>query len=357
MTAAPGPGTPTTAPGPLSGLPEGRPATAPAETRGLARDGVRMMVATGDRIEHRTARRLPTVLRPGDLVVLNTSDTLPAALAGVADDGERVAVHLSTVDPDSGTEPAAALRGTRSRWVVEFRRPDGPSTADRTGAGVTVQGARIAVRGRRTERFWTADVSTPEPLLDWLRRAGQPVRYGYTGAPWPLAAYRTDHADTPGSAEMPSAGRPVTTRVLRDLRRRGIAVATVVLHCGLSSPEAAEPPYPEWYAVPPSTLDAVARAGRVVAVGTTVVRALESAARSGRDSGWTDLVIGPDDRLSSVDGLLTGWHPPEASHLRMLAAVADPGLLHRSYAAAAEYGYRWHEFGDVHLILPEDRRR
>jgi S-adenosylmethionine:tRNA ribosyltransferase-isomerase len=151
---------------------------------------------------------------------------------------------------------------------------------------------------------------------------------------------------------MPSAGRPVTGRVLRNLRRRGVTVATVVLHCGLSSPEGAEPPYPEWYAVPESTLDAVAWADRVVAVGTTVVRALESAARTGRLSGWTDLVIGPGDRLSTVDGLLTGWHPPQASHLRMLAAVADPDLLSRSYRAAAEHGYLWHEFGDVHLILP-----
>lgn len=341
-----------TGPALLAGLPEGPAATGPAEARGLARDGVRMMVATGDRIEHRTARRLPAVLRPGDLLVLNTSDTLPAALTGVTAAGERVAVHLSTVDPDSGVEPAAALAGTRSRWVLEFRGPAGPSTADRAGAVVTAHGARITVRGRRTARFWTADVDTPGPLLDWLRRTGEPVRYGYAAAPWPLAAYRTDHADTPGSAEMPSAGRPVTTRVLRDLRRRGIAVATVVLHCGLSSPEAAEPPYPEWYSVPPSTLAAVARADRVVAVGTTVVRALESAARTGRAAGWTDLVIGPDDRLSTVHGLLTGWHPPQASHLRMLAAVADPALLRRSYAAAAEHGYRWHEFGDVHLILP-----
>jgi len=228
---------------------------------------------------------------------------------------------------------------------------------DRTGAVVSMRGARITVLGRRTARFSTAEVVTPQPLLDWLLRVGAPVRYSYTTAAWPLAAYRTHHADTPGSAEMPSAGRPVTARVLRNLRRRGIAVATVVLHCGLSSPEAAEPPYPEWYAVPESTLDAVARADRVVAVGTTVVRALESAARTGRPSGWTDLVIGPDDELSTVDGMLTGWHPPEASHLRMLAAVADPDLLARSYRAAAEHGYLWHEFGDVHLILPEDRFR
>lgn len=343
------------------GLAEGAPATSPPEARGLARDGVRMLVASASEGLHPTVvRQLPAVLRPGDLVVLNTSDTLPAALRGVTADGEPVAVHLSTVDPASGGRPDEALRSTRSRWVVELRRPGrrpggDPALLDRTGAHVAMAGARLHVTGPYVpghRRLWTAELSTPEPLDSWLAGHGEPIRYGYTSAPWPLAAYRTAHADTPGSAEMPSAGRPITARVLRNLRRRGIDVATVVLHCGLSSPDRDEPPYAEWFAVPPSTLDAVARADRVVAIGTTVVRALESAARTGRTEGWTDLVVGPGDRLSTVDGLLTGWHPPEASHLRMLAAVADETLLRESYAVAAAQGYQWHEFGDVHLILP-----
>lgn len=345
-----------------AGLAEGAAAVGPPEARGLARDEVRMLVASSSEgLRPMLARQLPAVLRPGDLVVLNTSDTLPAALRGVTAAGEPVVVHLSTVDSTSGAAPAGALRARTSRWVVELRRPSHrpggePSTADRTGAEVALAGARLTVTGPYLpghRRLWMAELTTPAPLLDWLTEHGDPVRYGYTAAPWPLAAYRTDHADTPGSAEMPSAGRPVTSRVLRTLRRRGVDIATVVLHCGLSSPEAGEPPYPEWFEVPSSTLDAVAAAsGRVVAIGTTVVRALESAARTGRTSGWTDLVIGPGDRLSTVDGLLTGWHPPAASHLRMLAAVADDRLLRASYAAAAEQGYLWHEFGDVHLILP-----
>jgi S-adenosylmethionine:tRNA ribosyltransferase-isomerase len=345
----------------FAGLAEGAPATSPPEARGLARDGVRMLVASASEGLHPTVvRQLPAVLRPGDLVVLNTSDTLPAALRGVTADGEPVAVHLSTVDPASGGRPDEALRSTRSRWAVELRRPGrrpggDPALLDRTGTHVAMAGARLHVTGPYVpghRRLWTAELSTPEPLDSWLAGHGEPVRYGYTAAPWPLAAYRTAHADTPGSAEMPSAGRPITARVLRNLRRRGIDVATVVLHCGLSSPDRDEPPYAEWFAVPPSTLDAVARADRVVAIGTTVVRALESAARTGRTEGWTDLVVGPGDRLSTVDGLLTGWHPPEASHLRMLAAVADETLLRESYAVAAAQGYLWHEFGDVHLILP-----
>lgn len=339
---------------------EGAAAVSPPEARGIARDGVRMLVASArDGLRSTVARQLPAVLRPGDLVVLNTSDTLPAALRGVTAGGEPVELHLSTVEPGRGT-PAAALRARRSRWVVELRRPSArpggePGTADRTGTEVSLGGAHLTVDapyapGNR--RLWTASLTTPGPLGDFLSEHGEPVRYGYTAAPWPLSAYRTDHADTPGSVEMPSAGRPVTARVVRNLRRRGVGVGTVVLHCGLSSPERDEPPYAEWYSVPPSTLDAVRAARRVVAIGTTVVRALESAARTGRAEGWTDLVIGPGDELSTVDGLLTGWHPPEASHLQMLAAVADDRLLRESYGTAAAEGYLWHEFGDVHLILP-----
>lgn len=338
---------------------EGAAAVSPPEARGIARDGVRMLVASKtEGLRSTVARQLPAVLRPGDLVVLNTSDTLPAALRGVTADGEPVELHLSTVDPGSGTTQDALL-GRRSRWVVELRHPSGrpggePRSTDRTGTEVTLSGAHLTVDapyapGHR--RLWTAELRTPRPLGYFLATHGQPVRYGYTAARWPLSAYRTDHADTPGSVEMPSAGRPITARVLRNLRRRGVGVATVVLHCGLSSPERDEPPYAEWYSVPPSTSAAVRDAKRVIAIGTTVVRALEAAA-TGRNEGWTDLVIGPGHELSTVDGLLTGWHPPEASHLQMLAAVADEDLLRASYATAAEEGYRWHEFGDVHLVMP-----
>ena len=347
---------------------EGAVATSPPEARGLPRDGVRMLVASASEgLTHRRAYHLPAALRPGDLLVINTSDTLPAALRGVTDAGERVEVHLSTVDPVTGADPARALRGTTSPWVVELREPSGrlggaPSTRDRADTAVALAGGghltvhRPYPEATTRRRLWTAELATPGPLGRWLTGNGEPVRYGYTAAPWPLSAYRTGHADTPGSAEMPSAGRPLTTRTFRRLRLRGVRTAAVVLHCGLSSPDADEAPYAEWYSVPQSTLDAVtetrAAGGRVVAVGTTVVRALESAHRTGRTEGWTDLVVTPADPPSTVDGLLTGWHPPEASHLRLLAAVADQSLLAESYRAALGAGYRWHEFGDVHLLMP-----
>jgi len=356
-------------------LPDGLVATAPTEARGLPRDGVRMLVASAaDGLAHRHAYHLPAALRPGDLLVLNTSDTLPAALSGVDSAGGRVAVHLSTVDPTAGVVPAAALRAATSRWVVEVRgrtaaRYGGePSTADHAGAEIRLRGGgRLRVEAPYTRhdgrarqdgrnRLWTAELTAPGPTQAWLAEVGEPIRYGYVSAPWPLSAYRTTFADTPGSAEMPSAGRPLTSRVFRRLRARGIRTAGLVLHCGVSSLEGAEPPYPEWYSVSESTLRAVeetrAAGGRVVAVGTTVVRALESVAASGRREGWTDLVISPALRVSMVDGLLTGWHAPGASHLDMLAALASTDLLCASYRAALRQGYLWHEFGDVHLILP-----
>lgn len=339
-------------------LPGGLVATGPPESRGVLRDRVRMLVASPGGLQHRVVADLPRVLRPGDLLVLNTSDTLPAALTGVTADGERVEVHLSTLDPAAGTAYPDALAATRSRWTVEVREPGPPggypSAVDRTGTTVHLAGGAVLdVDGRYApgSRLWTAELCSPVPLHKWLAAHGQPVRYPYAGAPWPLHAYRTEHADTPGSAEMPSAGRPLTRRVLRRLAAHGVEVAPVVLHTGVSSPEPGEPPYAEWFAVPAATATAARRARRVIAVGTTVVRALESAAGEAA-SGWTDLVITPERGVSQVDGLLTGWHEPRASHLQMLQALAGPRLLADSYAEALRAGYRWHEFGDTHLLLP-----
>jgi len=348
-------------------LPEGAIATGPPEARGVPRDRVRMMVATNRGLAHRVAWQLPAVLRAGDVLVVNTSDTLPAALPGVTAAGDRVEVHLSTVEP--GVSYPAALRSTRSRWIVEVRLagPFGgdPSYADRAGTRISLKGGGI-VRidggypdGTATPRLWTAELTTPIPLLTWLHDHGDPIRYRYVTSPWRLSAYRTTYADTPGSAEMPSAGRALTPRVFRRLRAHGVEVAGLVLHTGVSSLETGDPPYPEWYDVPRSTVESVkaakAEGRRVIAVGTTVVRALESAAERGQASGWTDLVITPEHGVSTVDGLLTGWHEPAASHLMMLEAIAGRALLEASYAEAVKTGYRWHEFGDLHLILPSGR--
>jgi S-adenosylmethionine:tRNA ribosyltransferase-isomerase len=346
---------------------EGQIATGPPEARGVPRDRVRMLVATDRGLAHRVAWQLPAVLRAGDVLVVNTSDTLPAALPGVTTDGDRVEVHLSTVEP--GTVYRDALKARESRWVVEVRTrgPYGgdPSYADRAGTVISLRGGgRVRVdsgypAGTAAPRLWTADLLTPAPLLDWLHAHGDPIRYRYVSAPWRLSAYRTTYADTPGSAEMPSAGRALTPRVFRRLRSRGVEVAPLVLHTGVSSLETGDPPYPEWYDVPratAATVEAAKRNGRrVVAVGTTAVRALESVVETGRLTGWTDLLITPARGVSTVDGVLSGWHEPVASHLMMLEAVAGRALLEASYAEAVKTGYRWHEFGDLHLILPSGR--
>jgi S-adenosylmethionine:tRNA ribosyltransferase-isomerase len=190
---------------------------------------------------------------------------------------------------------------------------------------------------------------------------GRPIRYRHTDGPYPLDAYQTIFAMVPGSAEMPSAGRPFTDRLVTALTTQGVAVAPLTLHTGVSSLEAGEDPYPEWFEVPESTAALVnhtrANGGRVVAVGTTVVRALEttvdSRGRSHPGRTWTDLVIGSDHTLGVVDGLITGWHEPESTHLDLLEAVAGRRLLAESYRNALEHGYLWHEFGDSHLILPD----
>ncbi|MGH9139064.1 MAG: S-adenosylmethionine:tRNA ribosyltransferase-isomerase [Acidimicrobiales bacterium] len=337
-------------------LPPDLQASEPPEARGSTRDGVRMLVARrGDgTVQHSTFALLPAFLEEGDLVVVNTSGTIPAAVDAVGPDGTAVVVHFST-------------RLGRHRWVVEPRRPAGRATARWTGPPPPRQLA-LPPDGELTlvepygpgARLWVATLHLPRPTLTWLAVHGRPIRYGYVDRPWPLSAYQNVYATEPGSAEMPSAGRPFTPEVVTRLVAKGVGVTPLVLHTGVASLESDEVPYPEQIRVPEVTADRVnaAHAGghRVVAVGTTVVRALESAVDDDGfvrpSDGWTGLVITPERGVRAVDGLLTGWHEPEASHLLMLEALADRELLRRSYEASLAEGYRWHEFGDVHLILP-----
>jgi S-adenosylmethionine:tRNA ribosyltransferase-isomerase len=335
-------------------LPERLEAHDAPEDRGLARDDVRMLVARGaGQLTHARARDLPDFLAPGDLLVINTSRTLPAALPARRADGTELELRLSTPLPGA----------TDDRWVVELRAGDDPYRAGRAGDVLDLPGgarAHVEAPYLAGQRLWAARLELPEPLLGYLGRHGAPIRYRYVPDAHPLADYQTAYAIEPGSAEMPSAGRPLTPEVLTALVAKGVLVAPLVLHTGVSSPERGERPYPERYRVPAQTARLVeatrAWGGRVVAVGTTVVRALEAVARPDgtieAGEGWTALVVTPERGVRAVDGLLTGWHEPEASHLDMLEAVAGRRLIDRSYAAALQAGYLWHEFGDVHLILP-----
>ena len=343
---------------PLSfSLPPELEAPAPAEYRGMTRDAVRMLVATKSdgALVHSTFSELPRFLDEGDLVVINTSGTLAAEVDGTTPDGAALQVHLSTRLP-------AGL------WTVEVRR-DGEAYLG-AAAGDSIElpaGGRVALLapyspgpGGLGVRLWVSSVETPERLHSYLARHGRPIRYGYVRGSYPIGAYQNVYATEPGSAEMPSAGRPFTPEVLTRLVSKGIGVAPLILHTGVASLEANEPPYAEYFRVSLPTAhrinDTRRSGGRVIAIGTTVVRALESVVDDHGhvhpSEGWTETVVSPEHPVRSIDGFLTGWHEPEASHLAMLEAIAGRPLLESSYAAALEQGYLWHEFGDVHLILP-----
>jgi S-adenosylmethionine:tRNA ribosyltransferase-isomerase len=322
-----------------------------------ARSAVRLMVArrADGTVSHRRFTDLPGALVPGDVLVVNTSAVIPAALGARGTDGTELRLHLSTEQPGGF-------------WVVEPRCPAGVGTTrfrETPPAHLTLAGGGRAEllapypAGTGVPRLWLARLDLPTPVLDHLRVHGQPIRYAHTQGAWPLTAYQSVFARVPGSAEMPSAARPFTDALVTELVTRGVVILPITLHTGVSSQEAGEPPYAERFDVPAATAALVTAARqqgrRVIAVGTTVVRALETTAdedgRSHPGHGWTDLVVTPDRGVRVVDGLVTGWHEPDSSHLAMLETIAGRELLDRSYAEAVAEGYRWHEFGDSHLIL------
>jgi S-adenosylmethionine:tRNA ribosyltransferase-isomerase len=353
----------------------------PPEVRGLARDEVRLMVAYrhDQRIVHARFRDLAGFLRPGDLLVINTSGTLPASLPASRSHGEPLDLHLSTALPSgSGGIDLEADQGSDPwPWIVEFRkvvdRVSMPFRTAHPGDLLALPGeARAEVLGPYPpdcgpdssspgqSRLWVVALSLPEPLGPYLRRHGHPIQYADIGTEWPASYYQTVYAAEPGSAEMPSAGRAFTPDLLTELIAGGVEFAPVTLHTGVSSLEEHEPPYAEFFRVTAQTARRISQAreagGRIIAVGTTAVRAVESACdedgRVREAEGWTGLVVSPTTGVRAIDGLLTGWHEPQASHLLMLEAIAGRALLEASYRAAMEQRYRWHEFGDLHLILP-----
>lgn len=332
-------------------LPPELNASAPPERRGLRRDHVRLLVL--DRAtraaHHSRFDRLGDFLRPGDLVVLNNSRTLPAVLPAMAADGAPVEIRLAH---RLGADRWRALLVSQSRVQASSRLtlPEGLQAL----VEEQNEGEPLSVI-----RFSRAGVA----LYDSLYRIGRPVRYEYIDQPWDLEYYQTVFASVPGSVEMPSAGRAFTWELLLGLKRRGVGVAFISLHAGLSyfldDRWVKDPRYtPEEYQIPAETALAIARAkesgGRVIAVGTTVVRALESAALDGgmgTQSGWASLFIQKGFPLQVVNGLITGLHEPEATHLDLLSAFMEPDHLREAYQQAVAKGYLWHEFGDANLIL------
>ena len=327
-------------------LPPELEAHEPIEARGGARDSVRLLVTRGaeGRAQQAHFRQLPYFFSPGDVLVLNVSATIPAALRACAADGTEHALHVSTGLPGG-------------IWIVEPRNYTpraGEVSSLAAGAFVT-----YLAPYRDSQRLWLARFDAVNDLLQYLREHGAPIVYRHVRGTWPLETFQTVYATEPGSAEMPSAGRPFSPGVLEQLRSLGVGITSVVLHAGVGSLERDEPPHEEYFEVPAETARtiSVARAARkrVIAVGTTSVRALESAIDEHGEvvaaRGWTDLVISPTRQLSSVDAMLTGFHEPQSSHLAILQALVGPAHVERAYAAALDGRYLWHEFGDSHLLF------
>ena len=339
-----------------------RTAPSPPEFRGIARDDVRLLVADGDRVVHTHFRDLADQLDPGDLIVVNTSQTV----AGEADarlSGGDVVVHVAmdlrdgtwVVEVRTAPDASRAVLDAVAGQVLTLAGTDGVLTLlepyPRSGSSPTGVGNRL----------WRADYAGAESLREVLDRVGRPIAYGYLDRRYDLADYQTIFGTTPGSAEMPSASRPFTHEVVTRLVSRGVGIAPVLLHTGVSSQEVGEAPQPEWFEVGESTARLVnstrAGGGRIIAVGTTVTRALESAIAAGSGllvaaDGWTERVVTREHPAHIVDGLITGWHDPQASHLLLVEAIAGPELAQTAYDAAVDGGYSWHEFGDSALFLP-----
>lgn len=322
-----------------------RNATAPAERRGIARDEVKLLVThrAAATNRHVIFRDLPSVLERGDLLVVNDSATVAAALPAKRANGERLQLHVAT-------------KIDERIWVSEPRDTVLCGEELRLPGGATV--VMIAPLDPEYPRLWYGWYQLPAPMYDFLGEYGKPIHYGYVSEDFPIGDYQTIFAREAGSSEMPSAARPFTMRVFDALRERGVEIATITLHCGVASLEEPERPPAERYRVSPEAADAVNRARddgrRVIAVGSTALRALESSYDDGRiiaSAGWTDLVIGDGYEIRTVDGLLTGFHDSAATHQAILRAFLGRGLLASTYAEAAEAGYYQHEFGDVHLII------
>ncbi|PRZ41645.1 S-adenosylmethionine:tRNA ribosyltransferase-isomerase [Antricoccus suffuscus] len=340
--------------------PDSTTAPRPPEARGLARDGVRLMVATGESTAHARFRDLPSYVETGDLLVVNNSGTLAAELDAHWR-GAPIVVHVAT-------------RLDNGHWVIELRSaPDAAEPVLDAEAGDTVDlpaGARLDLLAPyprenssptgHGNRLWQVALIGEASLTNLMALFGRPIAYGYLDKRYPLPAYQTVFGIRPGSAEMASAARPFTTELVTRLISSGVGIVPITLHTGVSSQDAGEFPQAEPFDVPRSTAQAInrtrANGRRVIAVGTTATRAVESAVTADNvvvaRSDWTERIVTPADPPRIVDGLITGWHNPEASHLLLVEAVAGRELTQRAYDAAIAHEYLWHEFGDSALLLP-----
>ncbi len=330
-------------------LPAELEAGEPPEARGLARDEVHLMVSyrSDNRVVHTQFRDIGAFLDAGDLVVINTSGTMNAALSATREDGTALELHLSTHLP-------------ADLWIVELRLPGEKGTQPfytaRVGEELHLPGGATAIlhvpylRNRNSApggptRLWIATLYLPSPLKEYLEQYGSPICYSYVRQHWPSSYYQSVYVTEVGSAEMPSAGRAFTTELITKLVAGGVQVAPLLLHTGVASLEKHEPPYEEFYRVPPET-------ARLVNAARAANKRTDKQGTAHPGEGWTGLIITPQRGMYAVNAMLTGLHEPLATHLAMLEALAGREHLKVTYAEALRKGYLWHEFGDLHLIVP-----
>ncbi|CEG27300.1 S-adenosylmethionine:tRNA ribosyltransferase-isomerase [Bacillus sp. B-jedd] len=329
-------------------LPPSLNATAPPERRGLRRDHVRMMVMSKETGEtnHDVFFHLDKYLDKGDVLVLNSSRTIPATLKGrIASTGEELEIRLAGKVDNSCWQALLIGKEVKGGEEIIFSK-DLKAVVDKTNSSSPLSVIRFSQSGI--------------DLMNAIYSLGEPVRYEYIDTPWNLDYYQTVFASHPGSVEMPSAGRAFTWELLFKLKKKGVKIAFIQLHTGLSyylddrwdhhpskNKEEYHIPRESWSEI----IQAKLTGKKVIAAGTTVVRALETAMITNELSGWTNLFIHPGFQLQIADGILTGLHEPEASHLAMLSAFISQERLCAAYREAVAEKYLWHEFGDMNLIL------
>jgi S-adenosylmethionine:tRNA ribosyltransferase-isomerase len=333
-------------------LPATLNAVMPPERRGIRRDHVKLMVqnrGTGN-VEHDRFYNLDSYLKEGDVLVLNSSRTVPAVL--------KADIYRGVKRIQAEIEIRLARRKDESIWEALVVM-EGVENGDQLIFSPELHG--LVGKVSPSNPFITIEFSKRgTDLYNAIYSLGEPVRYEYIQNPWVLDYYQTVFATHPGSVEMPSAGRAFSWELLFKLQQKGIKLAFLQLHTGLSylmddkwdhSPTENH----EEYHIPQETWDILLQAklegNRIIAVGTTVVRAIETAIKNGNLSGWTNLYIHPGYNLKLADGIITGMHEPEASHLAMLSAFVEKEALFQAYQEAIIYGYLWHEFGDMNLII------
>ena len=316
------------------------------------------------RFDDRRVRELPELLHDGDLLVVNDAATLPASLGGKREDGSPMELRL--VEAPVAGEARAVLFGAGD-WHARTEDRPAPARAhagERFQFGHGLEAVVLDVDPKHDRLLRVKLLPNGDALWAALYAAGAPVQYSHLVKPLQLWAPQTVYAARPWAVEMPSAGRPLRWELLLELRRRGVRWARLTHAAGLSSTgdDALDAALPlrERYEIPDETVSelesAKSRGARVIAVGTTVVRALEGCAiERGRvlpGAGETSLRIGPGFVPKIVHGLFTGMHDPTASHFALLHAFAPGALLRDAHGHADRAGYLGHEFGDSALILP-----